>query len=168
MDDQEQQDQQHQVDQQMQSVQQQAEIEDMIACVNVLDDALLPCLTELDLNKALMPDFEAPLTDFDEPAVQTELQASDDFPPPLDHQTDVEKHARNFMEAAKKLQEYFICLQRENKPTKAETLKMEIDAMEEELKIKDELVQKQEKVIQEWKKELRDRLDKHNAELERV
>lgn len=36
---------------------------------------------------------------------------------------DVEKHARNFMEAAKKLQEYFICLQRENKPTKAETLK---------------------------------------------
>lgn len=37
---------------------------------------------------------------------------------------DVEKHARNFMEAAKKLQEYFICLQRENKPTKAETLKM--------------------------------------------
>lgn len=40
--------------------------------------------------------------------------------------------------------------------------------MEEELKIKDELVQKQEKVIQEWKKELRDRLDKHNVELERV
>lgn len=40
--------------------------------------------------------------------------------------------------------------------------------MEEELKIKDVLVQKQEKVIQEWKKELRDRLDKHNAELERV
>lgn len=35
---------------------------------------------------------------------------------------DVEKHARNFMEAAKKLQQYFICLQRENKPTKAETL----------------------------------------------
>lgn len=87
MDDQEQQDKQHQVDQQMQSVQQQAELEDMIACVNVMDDALLPCLTELDLNKALMPDFEAPLTDFDEPAVQTELQASDDFPPPLDHQS---------------------------------------------------------------------------------
>ena len=40
--------------------------------------------------------------------------------------------------------------------------------MEEELKIKDELVQKQEKVIQEWKKELRDRLDKQNVELERV
>ncbi|KDO83209.1 hypothetical protein CISIN_1g040074mg [Citrus sinensis] len=148
MDDQEQQDQQHQVDQQMQSVQQQAEIEDMIACVNVMDDALLPCLTELDLNKAIMPDFEAPLTDFDEPAVQpaveTELQASDDFPPPLDHQ---------------KL--YF-------RLTIVKEPRHEIDAMEEELKIKDELVQKQEKVIQELKKELRDRLDKHNAELERV
>ena len=35
---------------------------------------------------------------------------------------DVERHARDFMEAAKKLQVYFISLQREADPTKAETL----------------------------------------------
>lgn len=35
---------------------------------------------------------------------------------------DVERHARDFMEAAKKLQCYFIGLQREDKPTKAELL----------------------------------------------
>lgn len=91
MDDQEHQDQQHQLDQQMQSVQQQPEIEDMIAWVNVLDDALLPCLTELELNKVPVPDFEAPLTDFDEPGVQpaaaTELQTSGYFPPPPDHRS---------------------------------------------------------------------------------
>lgn len=36
---------------------------------------------------------------------------------------DVERHARDFMEAAKKLQLYFIGLQREDQPTKAETLR---------------------------------------------
>lgn len=40
--------------------------------------------------------------------------------------------------------------------------------MEEELKMKEELIQKQEKRIQDWKEELRSRLDKHNSELERV
>lgn len=35
---------------------------------------------------------------------------------------DVERHARDFMEAAKKLQLYFISLQREDQPTKAEML----------------------------------------------
>lgn len=35
---------------------------------------------------------------------------------------DVERHARDFMEAAKKLQLYFISLQREDQPTKAEIL----------------------------------------------
>lgn len=34
----------------------------------------------------------------------------------------MERHARDFMEAAKKLQLYFISLQREDQPTKAETL----------------------------------------------
>lgn len=40
--------------------------------------------------------------------------------------------------------------------------------MEEELKSKNELIAKQEKLIQGWKKELKDKLDKHVAELERV
>nr|GFC19370.1 mediator of RNA polymerase II transcription subunit 28 [Tanacetum cinerariifolium] len=35
---------------------------------------------------------------------------------------DVERHARDFMEAAKKLQLYFISLQREDQPTKQELL----------------------------------------------
>ena len=36
---------------------------------------------------------------------------------------DVERHARDFMEAAKKLQLYFIGLEREDQPTKAESLR---------------------------------------------
>ena len=36
---------------------------------------------------------------------------------------DVERHARDFMEAAKKLQLYFIGLQREDQPTIVETLR---------------------------------------------
>ncbi|RVX20430.1 Mediator of RNA polymerase II transcription subunit 28 [Vitis vinifera] len=81
---------------------------------------------------------------------------------------DVERHARDFMEAAKKLQVYFISLQREDQPTKAETLRKEIAVMEEELRLKTELINKQERLIQGWRKELKDQLDKHNTELERV
>lgn len=44
----------------------------------------------------------------------------------------------------------------------------EIAAMEEESKLKDELIQKQEKRIEDWKTEFKYRLDKHKAELERV
>lgn len=40
--------------------------------------------------------------------------------------------------------------------------------MEEELKIKNELIKKQEKLIQGWRKELQDQLEKHKIELERV
>uniref|UniRef100_A0A5B6ZST4 Putative mediator of RNA polymerase II transcription subunit 28 n=1 Tax=Davidia involucrata TaxID=16924 RepID=A0A5B6ZST4_DAVIN len=134
-------DQQHPLDPQLQSSP--SPREDMVACVMALEAALLPCL----------------------PA--RELQAIDRSPHPS-HQIDVERHARDFMEAAKKLQLYFIGLQREDKPTKAETLKKDIAVMEEELKIKTELIQEQEKLIQAWRKELKDQLDKHNSELERV
>ncbi|CAN6554800.1 hypothetical protein ACFX13_003366 [Malus domestica] len=134
-------DQQHQSDAQMQS--QMAPREDMVSCVMALEVALLPCL----------------------PA--RELQAIDRSPHPS-HQIDVERHARDFMEAAKKLQLYFIGLQREDLPTKAEQLRKEIDAMEEELRIKTEIIKKHERLIQGWKKELKDQLDKHNTELERV
>lgn len=117
--------------------------EDMIACVMALEAALLPCL----------------------PA--RELQAIDRSPHPS-HQIDVERHARDFMEAAKKLQLYFLSLQREDPPTKAYILRKEIAVMEEELKTKSELIEKQERLIQGWRKELKDQLVKHNTELERV
>lgn len=81
---------------------------------------------------------------------------------------DVERHARDFMEAAKKLQLYFIGLQREDQPTKVETLRKEISAIEEELKLKDGIIKKQERLIDGWKKDLKDQLDKHNNELEKV
>ncbi|KAE9617534.1 hypothetical protein Lal_00034642 [Lupinus albus] len=116
---------------------------DMISYVTSLETALLPCL----------------------PA--RELQAIDRSPHPS-HQIDVDKHARDFMEAAKKLQLYFISLQREDQPTKAETLRKEIAMMEEELDRKNELIKKQENLIREWQKELKDQLDKHNAELNKV
>lgn len=117
--------------------------EDMIACVMALEAALLPCL----------------------PA--RELQAIDRSPNPS-HQIDVERHARDFMDAAKKLQLYFIGLQREEQPTKAETLRKEIAMLEEELKLKNEIIKKQEMLIEGWRKELEDQLDKHTTELERV
>ncbi|CAI9105412.1 OLC1v1004325C1 [Oldenlandia corymbosa var. corymbosa] len=117
--------------------------DDMIGYVMALEAALLPCL----------------------PA--RELQAIDRSPHPS-HQIDVERHARDFMVAAKKLQLYFVSLQREDQPTKAETLRTEITRMEEELKLKDELIHQQERLIQGWMKELKEQLDKHNTELERV
>ncbi|OAY49508.1 mediator of RNA polymerase II transcription subunit 28 [Manihot esculenta] len=117
--------------------------EDMLDCVMHLENALLPCL----------------------PA--RELQAIDRSPHPS-HQIDVGRHARDFMEAAKKLQLYFIGLQREDQPTTAETLRKEVAVMEEELKIKDEIIKKQERLIQAWRKELKEQLDKHKTELERV
>ncbi|KAL3648055.1 Mediator of RNA polymerase II transcription subunit 28 [Castilleja foliolosa] len=117
--------------------------EDMISCVMALEAALLPCL----------------------PA--RELQAIDRSPHPS-HQIDVERHARDFMEAAKKLQLHFIGLQREDQPTRAETLRKEIAKMEEELKVKTELINKQERLIQGWRAELKEQLDQHNIELDRV
>ncbi|XP_073157471.1 mediator of RNA polymerase II transcription subunit 28 isoform X2 [Henckelia pumila] len=117
--------------------------EDIISYVMALEAALLPCL----------------------PA--RELQAIDRSPHPS-HQIDVERHARDFMEAAKKLQLYFISLQRDDPPTREETLRKEIAMMEEELKVKAELIEKQDRLIQGWRSELKEQLDKHNTELERV
>eukprot|EP00262_Sarcandra_glabra_P005327 TRINITY_DN1678_c0_g1_i1.p1 TRINITY_DN1678_c0_g1~~TRINITY_DN1678_c0_g1_i1.p1 ORF type:complete len:131 (-),score=36.91 TRINITY_DN1678_c0_g1_i1:155-547(-) len=126
-----------------QQLEQQQPREDMVACVMALEAALLPCL----------------------PA--RELQAIDRSAHPS-HQIDVERHARDFMEAAKKLQLYFIGLQREDQPTKEDMIRKEIASMEEELKIKSELIKKHEKLILGWRKELKDQLDKHVTELERV
>ncbi|KAF9602297.1 hypothetical protein IFM89_026414 [Coptis chinensis] len=96
-----------------------------------------------------------------------ELQAIDRSPHPT-HQIDVERHAREFMEAAKKLQLYFIGLQQEENPSEVETLRKEISAMEEELKTKSELIKRHEKLIQGWRTELKEQLGKHVTELERV
>ncbi|GAB2220679.1 hypothetical protein Drorol1_Dr00008344 [Drosera rotundifolia] len=76
---------------------------------------------------------------------------------------DVERHARDFMEAAKKLQLYFLGLQHEDRPSKVELLRKDVATMQEELKVK-----KQEQLIQGWRKELKDQLLWHNAELEKV
>ena len=46
--------------------------------------------------------------------------------------------------------------------------KQEIALMEEELNVKTELIKKQENLIQEWQKGLKDQLDRHKTELERV
>nr|BAK04691.1 predicted protein [Hordeum vulgare subsp. vulgare] len=117
--------------------------DDMMACVAALEAALLPCLPARELQ-----------------AVDRSLQSS--------HQIDVERHARDFMEAAKKLQSYFISLQREDQPTNEELLRKEITTMEEELKTKSELIAKHKSLIEGWQKELKDQLGKHNTELERV
>uniref|UniRef100_A0ACD5W3V6 Uncharacterized protein n=1 Tax=Avena sativa TaxID=4498 RepID=A0ACD5W3V6_AVESA len=117
--------------------------DDMMACVAALEAALLPCLPARELQ-----------------AVDRSLQSS--------HQIDVERHARDFMEAAKKLQSYFIGLQREDQPTNEETLRKDITKMEEELKTKSELIAKHKSLIEGWQKELKDQLGKHNTELERV
>ncbi|KAK9681909.1 hypothetical protein RND81_10G036100 [Saponaria officinalis] len=117
--------------------------EEMLQCVTDLEAALLPCL----------------------PA--RELQAVDRSTHPS-HQVDVERHARDFMEAAKKLELYFMSLQHEDQPSKAELLQKDIAAMEDELKIKSELIEKQNQLIQGWRKELQDQLDKHKSELHKV
>ncbi|TKW07000.1 hypothetical protein SEVIR_7G278500v4 [Setaria viridis] len=117
--------------------------EDMLACVAALEAALLPCLPARELQ-----------------AVDRSLQSS--------HQIDVERHARDFMEAAKKLQSYFISLQREDQPTAEDVLRKEITTMEEELKTKSELIAKHKKLIEGWRKELKEQLGKHITELERV
>ncbi|KAI3889240.1 hypothetical protein MKW92_046164 [Papaver armeniacum] len=129
-----------QTNQQLQSPQQG---EDMIACVESLEASLLPCLHARD------------------------LQEIDRSPHPS-HQIDVERHARDFMEAAKKLQLYFIGLQHEELPTKDATLRKDIAEMKEEIRTKTRLIKKHEKLILGLRKELKDQLDKHITELERV
>ncbi|MED6173837.1 Mediator of RNA polymerase II transcription subunit 28 [Stylosanthes scabra] len=135
--------QQQAVDQQVASSPAYCAKDDMISSVMALEAALLPCL----------------------PA--RELQAIDRSPHPS-HQIDVDRYARDFMEAAKKLQLHFVSLQREDKPTKVEMLRKDIALMEEELDRKNELIKKQESLILEWKKELKEQMDKHKTELERV
>ncbi|GAB2248761.1 hypothetical protein Droror1_Dr00012120 [Drosera rotundifolia] len=72
------------------------------------------------------------------------------------------------MEAAKKLQLYFLGLQNKDRPSKVALLRKDVATMQEELKVKKEIVKKQEQLIQGGRKELNDQLLRHNAELEKV
>ncbi|XP_031488993.1 mediator of RNA polymerase II transcription subunit 28 [Nymphaea colorata] len=117
--------------------------DNMLDCVMAIEAALLPCL----------------------PA--RELQAIDRSTHPS-HQIDVERHARDFMEAAKRLQCYFNKLQQDKKPTTEEMLTKEIVVMEKELKAKSELIKRYEKFIEGWRTDLKAQLEKHKMELERV
>ncbi|RWR94181.1 mediator of RNA polymerase II transcription subunit 28 [Cinnamomum micranthum f. kanehirae] len=138
---------------------------DMIDCVVALERALLPCLPARELqaiDRSAQPSHQIhPLN--------PSTSLFQELPSFINQSiVDVERHARDFMEAAKKLQLYFIGLQHQDQPTKEETLRKEIAMMEEELKTKSEMIKKHEKLIQGWRKELKDQLDKHITELERV
>ncbi|KAI9169029.1 hypothetical protein LWI28_005761 [Acer negundo] len=159
-------------DQQMQLVPQQQTLEPpsiqvMITCVDAMEAALIPCMTKVDPGALALPDYKAPSMAEQEAHTETELKDMvNNCPlPPLE--STIEEHAKEFMEAAKKLQKYFISLDH-HQPTKAEILRKEIDAMEEELKKKNELIEKNERLIEGWKMELKNRLDEQNAALERV
>lgn len=71
--------------QQQQSVQPSAE--DMIASVNALDAALLPCLHEIEPRPDTVLDLQAPLTTAFEELPATEHGTPDEYPPPSDHQS---------------------------------------------------------------------------------
>ncbi|KAM7278414.1 hypothetical protein ACFE04_005548 [Oxalis oulophora] len=157
--------------------------DDIMSCVSALDAALLPCLsTEINTNDL---DMDIALKEFNPlelPSIQTQHNIIEQDPllgfsheedlvhNPKQHRVDVEKHATDFMEAANKLQLYFIDLQRQNQhqPTEAELLKKEIAEMEQELKMKNEIIRKHEGLILRWRKELKDELEKHKTELGRV
>ncbi|KAI3890047.1 hypothetical protein MKW92_039828 [Papaver armeniacum] len=103
--------------------------EDIIACVESLEAALLPCLSQRDyevLCSKLMVTFVLIV--------------------------DVERHARDFMEAAKKLQLYFIDLQHEELPTERSNSLKDIAEMEEEIRTKKQSIKKHAKLILGWRK----------------
>ncbi|RZR82064.1 hypothetical protein BHM03_00008407 [Ensete ventricosum] len=148
--------------------------EDMMACVVALEAALLPCLPARELQAVDRSVHCSHQSHMD--SCQHSTLIFDRLP-----LVDVERHAREFMEASKKLQLYFVGLQREDEPTKEEMLRkpsvyihmeshvfQEISVMEEELKTKTELIKKHQRLIDGWRKELKEQLEKHVTELERV
>ncbi|KAI5071576.1 hypothetical protein GOP47_0013827 [Adiantum capillus-veneris] len=64
---------------------------------------------------------------------------------------DVERHVKEFMEAARKLQLFFISLHHKHQPSKQEALTKEIEALESELKEKNELLERQGKLLERWR-----------------
>ncbi|XWS46630.1 hypothetical protein CRYUN_Cryun14cG0085100 [Craigia yunnanensis] len=120
--------------------------EDMILWVVALETVLLPCLPARELQAIDRSPFSSEsvtisLLHFQSVFIffllfcAVKIICNVDF--------DVERHVKDFMEAAKKLQLYFIGLQREDQPSKAEMLRKEIVTMEEELKVKSEMIKNQ-------------------------
>lgn len=96
-----------------------------------------------------------------------ELQAADRtfvISPPAN----VEKHLREFMDSAKKLQLFFIRIQHQYQPSREEVLTKEIASLEAELKAKTELIERQQALLQEWQAALVAQRDAMVKELERV
>lgn len=96
---------------------------EVLAFVAAMDAALLPCL----------------------PA--RELQAADRSSHPSLH-VDVERHTRDFMEAANKLQLFFLRVGHQFQPSREQVLKEEILGLEAEIAAKDELVDRHLKLVQ--------------------
>ncbi|THU68634.1 hypothetical protein C4D60_Mb08t05940 [Musa balbisiana] len=157
--------------------------EEMMACVVALEAALLPCLPARELqavdrsvhcshqSQSPHPFYPSPSFLLAESIAKASVPTRQVFMGPVSgtgEDVDVERHAREFMEAAKKLQLYFVGLQREDEPTKEEMLRKEISMMEEELKTKTELIKKHQRLIDGWRKELKEQLEKHVTELETV
>ncbi|CAM6097099.1 unnamed protein product [Calypogeia fissa] len=103
---------------------------EVLGLVAAMDAALLPCL----------------------PA--RELQAADRSSHPSLH-VDVERHSKEFMDAAKKIQLFFIRVGHQYEPSRDSILRKEIAALEEELKVKDDLMQRQLQLVSKWRQLLR-------------
>ncbi|KAH7439562.1 hypothetical protein KP509_04G067000 [Ceratopteris richardii] len=96
-----------------------------------------------------------------------ELQAMDRSAHPS-HQADVERHVKEFMEAAWKLQLFFISLHHKHRPSKEEAITQEIEALESELKEKNELLEKQRKLLIGWRELLITQKATQVNELEKI
>ncbi|KAB2635995.1 mediator of RNA polymerase II transcription subunit 28-like [Pyrus ussuriensis x Pyrus communis] len=155
-------DQQQQSDAQMQSPT--APREDMVSCVMALEAALLPCLPAKELQAIDRSPHPSHQTSF----LILTCTLNDGAPRLLPFCfafllmvfiLPLQLMWRGMPETLWKLPKSFNC---------TSSVCNEIDAMEEELRIKTEIIKKHERLIQGWKKELKDHLDKHNTELERV
>ncbi|GAB4839332.1 Mediator of RNA polymerase II transcription subunit 28 [Ancistrocladus abbreviatus] len=87
--------------------------DEMIACVTAMETALLPCLPARELQAIDRSAYPSHQSCWFSMQLWTKKEIIS---------VDVERHARDFMEAAKKLQMYFISLQRDDHPSKVEML----------------------------------------------
>ncbi|KAL3697465.1 hypothetical protein R1sor_011541 [Riccia sorocarpa] len=96
---------------------------DVLAYVAAMDSALLPCL----------------------PA--RELQAADRSSHPSLH-VDVERHTRDFMDAANQLQLFFLRVGHQSQPSREQVLRQQIATLEAEIAEKDKLVERHLMLVQ--------------------
>ncbi|KAL2630858.1 hypothetical protein R1flu_015544 [Riccia fluitans] len=96
---------------------------EVLAYVAARDSALLPCL----------------------PA--RELQAADRASHPSLH-VDVERHTKDFMEAANKLQLFFLRVGHQSQPSAKQVLRQQVAALETEIAEKDKLLERHVLLVQ--------------------